>query len=71
MSGNYALVVDELKRLKEEKEIASAQYCNRLIFSDVIVHMESKFNTGHCKPSEIVENGYITQVYNYISSFFF
>ncbi len=71
MSSNYALVVDELKRLKEEKEIASAQYCNKLIFSDVIVHMETKFKEGHRKPSQIAEDSYFAQAYNYVASFFY
>lgn len=72
MSGsNYCLVVDELKRLKQEQELASAQYCNKLIYSDVIIHMEQKFKEGNRKPSQISEDSYITSAYKYISSFFF
>lgn len=71
MSSNYALVVDEIKRLKEESELASEQYCNKLIFSDVIVHMEKKFSEGNRKPSQIAEDSYITSAYKYIASFFY
>lgn len=71
MSSNYALVIDEIKRVKEEQELASAQYCNKLIFSDVIIHMESKFKQGYRKPSQIVDDSYITSAYKYIASFFF
>jgi len=71
MSSNYALVIDEIKRVKEEQELASAQYCNKLIFSDVIVHMETKFKEGHRKPSQIVDDSYITSAYNYVASFFY
>ena len=71
MSSNYALVVDEIKRVKEEQELASAQYCNKLIFSDVIIHMEQKFKEGNRKPSQIVDDGYITSAFKYIASFFY
>jgi hypothetical protein len=71
MSSNYCLVVDEIKRLRDESELIQAQYESKLIFSDVIVHMNKKFSTGNHKPSEIVENdSYFTQAYNYLTSFF-
>jgi hypothetical protein len=71
MSSNYALVIDEIKRVREEQELSSAQYCNKLIFSDVIVHMETKFKDGHRKPSQIVEYNFLSQAYNYVASFFY
>ena len=71
MSSNYALVIDEIKRVKEEQELASAQYCNKLIYSDVIIHMEQKFKEGNRKPSQIVEYNFLSQAYNYVASFFY
>lgn len=71
MSSNFALVIDEIKRLRDESELNQAQYETKLIFSDVIVHMEQKFKQGYRKPSQIVEDGYITSAYKYIRSFFY
>jgi hypothetical protein len=69
--GNYALVVEEISRLRKEQELEQAQYETKLIFSDVIVHMNKKFSAGNRKPSEILEDSYITSAYKYISSFFY
>lgn len=71
MSSNYALVIDEIKRLKQESELASFQYCNKLLFNQTMDELEKKFNEGLRKPSEIVDDSYLTSAYKYIRSFFY
>jgi hypothetical protein len=71
MSSNFALVLDEIIRLKEEQDTEQAQYCNKLLFNQTMDELETKFNEGQRTPSQIADDSYLTSAYKYIRSFFY